>query len=117
MRAIFVLLVWLQLATTMQPSVNLTATWLRPGIARIAWSQPASITLTCLYRKPVNNGATLVACWNNLPAGLVALTLPGVAPHDASMQPAVDDVYTLWVDGATAHATLRGLVLMPVWYG
>ncbi len=107
----------LLLSTPMQADVNMSATWLRPGVARVAWSQPADVYSTCLYRTPASQTAILLNCWSNLPQGNTALALPGATGSDHTRFPFAGDVYTLTMNGnAVASEALRAVLRLPALY-
>ncbi len=104
------LALWLVLA--LAPSFS--ATWQRPGVARLNWSQPANVHETCLIKAPAAGISVLIGCWYDLPAGDTGLTLGAQGPMDASFRPAAGDVFTLTQDGQKEHAPLVGRVFLPV---
>ncbi len=107
----------LLVSTPAQADVNMSATWQRPSVARVAWSQPAGIDQTCLYRAPVNQSAILLNCWGDLPQGNTGLALPGATGNDHTRFPAVGDVYTLTMDSnIVASAPLRAVLRLPAFY-
>lgn len=82
----------------------LTATWERPGIARLSWSGAG-----CLWK-----GDTFIRCYD---AGGV-LRLGARGPLDGAYRPRVGDVFTLVrSDGTEERATLAWRVYVPVWRG
>lgn len=91
------------------PPPAFRATWLGTSAARIEWSQPAGVHLTCLYRNQ-----TLIRCWQDLPPERSILELGRTGPLDASAHVAAGDIYTLTQDGATQQAPLRGVVWAPL---
>lgn len=105
------------LAIDMQPSVSLSATWLRPGVARVAWLQPAGVHQTCLYRTPQTGSQALINCWTDLPPGNTGLNLPGASSNDYTRFPVAGDVYTLNMDGnQVAQERLRAILRLPAFY-
>ena len=105
------------LLADVQPDVNLSATWQRPGVARITWEQPADVAQTCLYRTPSNTAQVFIGCWQQLPADTIILMLPGATQNDYTWFPAVGDVYILTMDGDTvASEPLRGVLRLPAFY-
>jgi hypothetical protein len=100
----------LALGLLLQPAPPpFTATWQRPGVARLSWAQPAGVHETCVIRN-----TTLIGCWYDLPAGATGLTLGASGPSDAAFRPAAGDVFTLARDGAAAQAELRGVVYVGI---
>lgn len=103
----------LMLAIT--PPPHFTATWQRPAVARLSWSQPAAIHETCVIRIPAAGASVLIGCWYDLQAGATGLTLGGVGPMDGNYRPTALDVYELsFDDGVAERAALRGVVYLPV---
>jgi hypothetical protein len=86
-----------------------TATWQRPGVARLSWAQPAGVHETCVVRN-----TTLIGCWYDLPSGATGLTLGASGPMDANFKPQAGDVFVLTQDGAARWAQLRGVVVLPL---
>ena len=87
-----------------------TATWQRPNVARLNWTQPAGVHETCLVKN-----TTLIGCWYDLPAGLTGLSLGATGPMDANYRPVAGDVFTLAYDGNLAgRAPLRSVVYLGV---
>jgi len=84
------LLLWLFLAP---PPPAFSALWAGNHTARLSWTQPADIALTCLYRQ-----TTLLRCWPNLPAGATSTLLGDRGPLDAAAHPQPNDLYTLTLD-------------------
>jgi hypothetical protein len=103
------------LALLIQPApAPFAATWQRPGIARLSWTQLAGVRETCVIRAPAAGISVLVGCWYDLPAGPTGLTLGASAPVDASFRPTAGDTFTLTMDGAASTAQLRGVVYLGV---
>ena len=88
--------------------LTFTATWYGPT-AVIRWQQPEGVAQTCLYRN-----MTLIRCWQNLPAERYVLVLGDKGPLDAAAHPAVGDVYRLTLDDASAQASLRFVLALPM---
>jgi hypothetical protein len=82
-----------------------TATWQRPGVARLSWAQPAGVHETCVIRN-----TTLIGCWYDLPSGATGLTLGDSGPIDAEFQTTGGRCVSLAQDGAARWAELRGVV-------
>lgn len=94
-----------------------TATWLRPGVVRLSWQQPADTTRACLARIPAIGAAVALDCLSDIPPlSRVVMLLGSVGPMDASARPAVGDVYVLTMGGHTEQATLMGRLFLP-WAG
>lgn len=89
--------------------VLLSAMWDGTRAARIAWTQPPGVALTCLWRN-----ATLVRCWSALPAGRVVIALGRSGPLDGNLRPRSGDVFVLTQDGQATRAALRGVVYAPL---
>ena len=105
MRTIALLLSLLLQST---PPPPFTATW-QPYGARIAWTQPAGVHLTCLRRD-----AVLIRCWTDAPPGLYVVELGATGPLDGNMRPAVGDVFALEQDGVETRAPLVRGLWMPI---
>lgn len=87
-----------------------TAHWYGTHAVRIEWSQPADVTLTCLYHNRV-----LVQCYQSLPQGNYYTTIGNKGALDASQFPQATDVYTLsFDDQPKQNTTLRGVLLLPM---
>ncbi len=125
MRAILAFILLLLLQPAPPPFV---ARWERPGVARLAWIQPAGVRETCMLRAQAtgNRGQSrrrdsrllpvpallspvLVHCWPDLPAGLTVYRLGNLGPLDAAYHPAAGDTFVLTMDGAVARAELRSV--------
>lgn len=102
-------------ASAPQVDVNMTATWQGASVARVAWSQPAAVALTCLYRTPVKASAILVTCWYDLASQRMYTLLGNSANTDAAYRPQAGDVYVLtFDDSSVASAALRATVRFPM---
>lgn len=92
-----------------------TATWQRPGVARLAWSVSPGVHETCLIKAPAAGISVLIGCWYDLPAGPTGLNLGASGPSDASFRPSAGDRYVLTEDNwAVSTAQLRGVLLLPL---
>jgi len=91
-----------------------TARWSSPTVARIRWSQPADIALTCLTRETAAEARWPIHCWRDLPAGLTAFTLGDIGPLNYTAHPAPGDTYLLELDNHIERAELLSLVWMPM---
>jgi hypothetical protein len=108
MRA-YVFLIALLLLFQPAPPPDLAARWQSPTVARITWSQPAGVALTCLHRN-----VTLLTCWRDLPPERYVFTLGDKGPLDAAAHPAVGDVYVLDQDGVVSRAPLLFELALPI---
>jgi hypothetical protein len=86
-----------------------TARWQSQTSARVSWTQPPGVLLTCLSR-----GAILIRCWSALPAGPAMLVLGATGPLDGNFRPQAHDVFVLQQDGATDRAALLGVRYLAV---
>ncbi len=92
-----------------------TAVWVRPGVARLEWTQPPNVVEMCLIRKPINEAGILIGCWYNLPAGETGLTLWDKGPVSGIYQPRANDAFIWAFDGVESGAAqLHGFVFLPV---
>jgi hypothetical protein len=79
----------------------LTATWERPGVARVSWHGAG-----CLF-----HNRTLYRCYDGGRTLLI-----GGAQTDGAYRPRVGSIYTLQrPDGTIEQAQLRGVVYVAVW--
>ena len=92
----------------------ISALWTSPTTARVTWSQPPQVQLTCVYRVPVSQPPILIRCWQWLPPGGYAMTIGDVAPVDGNMRPAGGDSYIVTQDETVIHAPLRSVTRLPV---
>lgn len=82
----------------------LSATWERPGVARVSWEGAG-----CLWKDN-----TFIRCYD---AGGV-LRMGSEGPLDHAYRPAVGSMFRLVrPDGTQERATLAWRVLLPVWRG
>lgn len=90
------------------PSVLISATFNTSTSAIVSWQQPAEMAhgITCLVRY---YGAEWPAgiCWNDLAAGPVSVTLPGIYTHPA-YRPAHGDRYEVQFNGARVGSAVLG---------
>ena len=78
--------------------------------ARIAWSQPPGIHLTCLRRESI-----LIGCLPfDAPPGEYVVELGRAGGLDGHMRARAGDVYTLEIDGTYISAPLLWEVWMPM---
>jgi hypothetical protein len=73
------------------PAVPLSATFVTSTSAVVSWQQPAGVRATCL--RIYHAGAEWPAgiCYENLPAGLMKVELPGTLPPDPAFRPQSGD--------------------------
>ncbi len=103
--------------TQVQPSVNFSATWQRPGVARLTWVQPEGNTRACLTRIPANAQQVALDCYDNIPAGSqVVILLGATGPMDGNMRPQAGDSFGLRIGDERYTALLRTIVRLPVFY-
>jgi hypothetical protein len=90
------------------PPVLLSATFVTSSGAVVSWQQPAEMEhgITCLVRY---YGAEWPAgiCWNDLPAGPMTVTLPGIYLKPF-YSPASGDRYELHFNGARVGSATLG---------
>ena len=88
----------LRLALLLQPappSVPLSATFVTSTSAVVSWQQPPGVRATCL--RIYHAGAEWPAgiCWENLAAGPVSVTLPGIYTMHPAYRPVEGDCLVL----------------------
>jgi hypothetical protein len=107
----------LLLSTQPQPSVNFSATWERPGVARLTWMQPTDTSYACLTRIPASGSAVPLDCYHTItPGAQVVIHLGATAPVDGNFRPKAGDNYELYVSGETYTSKLQTVLRMPVFY-
>lgn len=114
MRRLATILVLLLLLLLQPAPAPFSAVWQRPGVAAIRWTQPAGVSETCLFRRPVSSGDILIGCWDDLPEGATGLSLGASGPMDGAYRPQAGDVFILDQDGVTERAQLAGVVYVGV---
>jgi hypothetical protein len=98
-------------------SAPMTATWSRPGVVDIQFTQDADTRETCILREPQNSQAILVQCWQkpSLPPGRIIIRIGAQAGLDGRYRGQAGDYYIVTQDGRRARrAQLRGVIVLPV---
>ena len=96
------------------PPPPFTAVWQRPGVARLAWSQPSGTTRACLTRVPHGGQSVPLDCYDDIPPGPVAILLGATAPVDGNARSQAGDTFVLDIGDTRARAQLRGVVYLGV---
>lgn len=117
MRRLATILVLLLLLLLQPAPAPFSAVWQRPGVAAIRWTQPAGVSETCLFRRPVSSGDILIGCWDDLPEGATGLSLGASGPMDGAYRPQAHDIFVLTMDGADQATQLRALVYVASFRG
>jgi hypothetical protein len=102
--------------TAAQPSVHFSATWQRPGVARLTWTQPDSTDRACLTRIPANGQPVALDCYSGIATGAqVVVKLGATAPLDGNYRPQAGDRYAVQIGNQVYTDTLKSVVRLPVY--